>query len=162
DQNIERRSLSCAVRPQQSNHLALLNLQADVIYNFPASVRLAQVGSLEFQHARSFLNSVLGQRARTLLRINQNRIIRHKEGQRMARSCVAGGIRNRRLTARKHEFPVGRQVFPLLRHPPPVPLAHYHVARGPPPGCLPSPPPPSRERRGRLEPEPPGLPRLAQ
>jgi hypothetical protein len=107
-----------------------MNIQADFINYLTPSVSFAQVGRLESQHADSFLNPVLGQSSQTFLGINQNRIIRHKEGQRMARGCVAIRINNRGFAAGKHELLVRGGVNRLLRGAPAVALPDDHLPLG--------------------------------
>ena len=81
DQDVKRRGFPCAIGPQQPNHFTLADFQVEVIDDLPSAIGLAEVDGLQLQHNASFLDPVQRQRSRTFRRIDNNRIIRKKQGQ---------------------------------------------------------------------------------
>ena len=85
--HVESGGLAGAVGSQQPDDFALTDFHFHVVYNFTPLVGLAEFDGLELQHTSvvvdqvaesgtSLLDSVFGQRTRTIFRIDDDRIIR--------------------------------------------------------------------------------------
>ncbi len=74
--DVEGCCLSCAIRSQEPNDFTLSDLQLHIVHDLASAIRLAQLDGLELQHPSSFLDSVLRQSARTIFRVDDDRIIR--------------------------------------------------------------------------------------
>src|SRR6202171_3826478 len=123
---VESSSLASAVRSKQSNNFALLDPQADTVYNATASVSFANFISGQGTHLSC--HSRLCYHRRTCFAFYEHPIIASKESQRNAGSSTPFGIKNAGRSAGQDELVVGCRVDQGLPVGPAGGLLDYYVA----------------------------------
>src|SRR5580700_6173021 len=120
--------LACAVRAKKSNDFALLDRQADTIYNAAATVRFANFFCGQGTHLSC--HSRLCYHRSTCFAFYEHPIIAPEESQRNASNPALFGIKNARRSASQYKPVVGDGINQLLSGGSPRGLLDDHVVQG--------------------------------